>query len=73
MLAIYKELAAFNYGGLTFKSISACCVICMDLMSNPMSAFANNMRQEVRGPTLQNIGLRVADHSDVGCANTGAV
>ena len=47
MLAIYKELSAFNYGGLTFKAVSACCVICMDLMSNPDSSFAMAMRAEV--------------------------
>ena len=34
-------------GGLTFKAVSACTVICMDLMSNPTSSFAADMRAEV--------------------------
>lgn len=46
-IAIFKELAEFNYGGLTFKAVSCCSVLCMDLMSNPDAEGAQALRQDV--------------------------
>jgi hypothetical protein len=46
-IAIFKDLASFNYGGLTFKAISACTVLCMDLISNPTSQESKDLRNDV--------------------------
>lgn len=50
MVAIFRELAQFNYGGLTFKAISACCVLCMDLIGNPSSVEADDFKKDVSDP-----------------------